>query len=716
MGASGATRLDALAILLLLVVQLAFFWRAVLLLGFFAHSDILYQFQPFKAFMHEALRAGRLPLWSPYIFCGYPIAAEGQIATFYPPGLLISWLLPSPASINWLIVSHLMLAAVGMYLLARAIGLGRLGAWLAAVVLSFSGYLFAHIHHVSLICAAAWLPLVLLFVERAWRGRLVPNAVGAALAWGASALCGHPQTVFHGSLMILFWLIWRLLIAQTKDRRLALRRAAAIGATVFLLGLGIASVQLLMTADLSRMSPHGERGALAYVTSFSLLPKHLLGLVKPNWQGTPAYNTYRGESYYWEYVLYLGLVPLVLAMVGATQRRGRVWLGLSLASLILALAAGNPLYHLLRFVPGFSDFRVPARYLLVFTFSAAILAGGGLEAVISWRPIARAWRAAAVAGVLIALSLADLLIFDRTLAPLASPEVFDATPRIVQVLKQDKVWGRSLIVPPIPFYADWSPPGGWAKNPDGWVEARVYLPADVAQSFDLRVVWGYAGFIAPHYQRFFNEAEARASRDGDYELYSLLGTRYFVMPPSVPVTGLPSADVPPFRIYANRNAFPRALIVGQMEVAQSDGQALDSTLRLAGERRLRSSAVVRGDVKPAHGASGEVLGVDELRPEHIVVRTRSDGDALVALNERWDPGWVARVDGRPAPLYETDCVLMGVPIRDGEHTVEFIYRPRGLIIGRVLSLASLAVCGLLLALSLRRTPASVAPSPRAERG
>jgi hypothetical protein len=698
--APALARSDGFAILGLLALQLGFFWRAALLRGFLAQSDICYQFEPYKAFMHEALRAGRLPLWSPYIFCGYPIAAEGQIAAFYPLGLLISWLLPSPAAINWLVISHLMLAGVGIYLLARALRLSLAGAFLCSVVFSFSGYLFAHIHHVGLICAAAWLPWVLLFVERAWRGPILPNAACAAMAWGACALCGHPQTLFQVSLMVLFWLVWRFVGARRLGERRILGRAVGIGAVVFLLGPGLACVQLLMTADLSKTAPHGESGTLAYVTSFPLLPKHLIGLVAPNWQGTPAENTYRGEKYYWEYVLYLGLLPLALAVLGATRRRARTFAGLAVAALVLALAQGNPLYHLLRFAPGFSDFRAPARYVFLFTFAAAILAGAGLETVLSWRPVARTRRGATVAGVLIALSLADLFIFDRTLAPLASPEVFTATPRVVEALREDPSWGRSFIIPPIPFYADWSPPGGWAKNPDGWLEARVYLPADVPQSFDLPIVNGYAGFVDPDHARFFDEATRRAQA-GDYSLYSLVGARHFAVPPNFPLTGLPGTDVPPFRLYLNQDAFPRAFVVGAVAFGPGPPKARPAKVaELARDGRLRSVAVAASLQLP--GLGGSVLRVKEMRPEHVRITARSSGTGLVVLNERWDPGWVARVDGRPAPVYETDAVLMGVPIRDGEHIIEFIYRPRGLIIGRAISLASLAVCTILLVASLRR--------------
>lgn len=685
----------------LIAAHFAFFWRAALLLGFLAHSDICYFFAPMKDLLHESLRAGRLPLWSPYIFCGYPVAAEGQIAAFYPPGLLISWLLPSPAAINWLVISHLMLAGVSMYVLARRLGLPPTGAWLAAFVFSFSGYLFAHIHHISLICAAAWLPFTLVFIDHAYHSRLVSNACLAALSWAACALCGHPQTLFYVSLAALFWIVWRAVTSGRDELTVKLTRAGAVAGLTFALGTGIASVQLLMTADLSALAPHGERGTLGYVTAFSLLPGHLRGLIAPNWQGTPAFSTYHGERFYWEYVLYVGIVPLVLAAGGGLARRGRVWLCFGAIALLLALAEGNPLYLVLRFLPGFSDFRVPARFIFLFTFAVALLSAEGWYALSRLRPVADGRRAAFIGAALIALTVGDLFRFDATLAPLADPIVYEATPRIVDALRRDEEWSRAWVMPPITVYADWSPPEGWAGNPNGWLEARAYLPASVPQSYDLRVIGGYAGFVDPEHAQFFNSATARALESSDLALYSLVGARYLAVPPEVSFAQLSGTPIPPFTVYRNPEAFPRAFAVGRTIPVPDDATAHLETMDLARAGELRTAAVIRADAPTLDTAQGFAarIEIEEPRPEHIIARASSQDAALLVLNERWDPGWRARLDGTPAPLFEADAVLMATPLPRGEHIIDFVYRPRALVLGRVISVASLCIC-----LSLLATP------------
>jgi hypothetical protein len=683
----------------LAALTLAFFWRAALLRGFIVHSDICYQFEPYKSFLHESLRAGRLPLWSPYIFCGYPLGGEGQVAAFYPVSLLISWLLPSPAAVNWLIITHVMIAGVSMYALARLLGASPFAAWLSGFVFSFSGYLFAHSHHVSLVCAAAWLPVVVLFVERAWQKGVLPNGVFAALAWGASALCGHPQTTFHISLLVAFWVSWRLVQAKRSEGRWQLGRSAAILGLVFALGFGAAAVQLLLTAEVAAAAPHGARGALDYVTSFSLRWHHLLGLVSPNWQGSPAFQDYDGEAFFWEYVLYVGLAPLALALVGGGTRRGWVLAGLAMAALVLALAQGNPLYELLRFLPGFSDFRVPARYVFMFTFAVALLAGYGWQVLARWRWLANGRWLAVCAGVIALLTAVDLWRFDRTMAPLASREFYSNRSPLADLLTADREWGRVMVLPPVVFDAAWTPAGGWARNPNGWWEARAMLAADVPQSYGLRSVGGYAAFVDPEHAKFFGMAESRLFGEGDPTLYRLVGTRYIAVGAQVSLSGMPKATLGPFAIYRVPDPFPRAFVVSGIVQVENRGDARGRTAGLGRGKRLTTAAVVCGDLgsfRTSPGATAE-FSVEDPRPERVVVRARADGNAFLVLNERWDRGWRAYCDGRPAPLFEVDAVLMGTLLPEGEHVIEFVYRPRALIVGRAISLASVAVALLLLA-------------------
>ena len=58
---------------------------------------------------------------------------------------------------------------------------------------------------------------------------------------------------------------------------------------------------------------------------------------------------------------------------------------LAALGILLALGLYNPLYYILfKVVPGFGLFRVPARWLLLYAFGAAMLAGAGLQRVSCW--------------------------------------------------------------------------------------------------------------------------------------------------------------------------------------------------------------------------------------------------------------------------------------------------------------------------------------------
>jgi hypothetical protein len=304
----------------------------------------------------------------------------------------------------------------------------------------------------------------------------------------------------------------------------------------------------------------------------------------------------------------------------------------------------------------------------------------------------RGWLVGAMAALLV---LGDLWHFDRTLATLTSPQAYTLTNPVAETLQRDRGWWRVLIASPKAADAEWVPPGGWARNPDGWVEMRLNLGASIAQSYRLRSLYGYAGFMDPDHTEFLTTAYNRMMTQQDARLLSLVGTRYLAVPAESVLPALDRTTIGPFALYRNPGAFPRAFVVGEAFPATSHDMALPHTLELAEADRLGQAAVVTGDLRgftPAGTGRAEIEQIRELRPEHVVVEATSERDALLVLNERWDPGWRALCDGRPAPLVEVDTVLMGAPLPQGHHTIEFRYRPRGLTLGLPISLASLAVC------------------------
>ena len=76
-------------------------------------------------------------------------------------------------------------------------------------------------------------------------------------------------------------------------------------------------------------------------------------------------------------------------------------------------------------------------------------------------------------------------------------------------------------------------------------------------------------------------------------------------------------------------------------------------------------------------------------PGAIAAEVDPVADAFVLLSEGHDPGWQARIDGRPAPLYRANHVLSAVFAPRGRYEIRWQYRPRSFTAGRAISMAFL---------------------------
>ena len=425
---------DVLAWLLLAGATLAVLWPLGLTNRVLAGVDAYTYFTPYWAYRMAALRAGVAPLWNPYLFMGVPFLANPQAAVLYPLHWPLSWLASPADALAWSAIVHAWLAAGFTYTFGRrSLRLTRLAAILAGLLYGLGGFTLARVENINQLNALTWLPAVLWLYDettvgagggrRRWRA-----GAGLAAVLALTLLAGHTQTAFVNLVGLGLYALTRLL-AVRAGRRPAFARTLALGLLPIILAglvaLLLAAAQLAPTVELNGLGL--RTGGLPYrlAVSFSLRPRLLAQSLLPPYGGD--LGAAFGSEGYAEFVGYLGVAALGLAVLGAVRRPGPGagrrganaplqaepadgmggsspsvapggdrqkpeehradprWplVTLSAAGLLLALGAYDPLYYVLwRFVPGFALFRAPRGWLELYALGMAGLAGLGLDVLI----------------------------------------------------------------------------------------------------------------------------------------------------------------------------------------------------------------------------------------------------------------------------------------------------------------------------------------------
>ncbi len=405
--------------LVVITLILVFFARLTFSNLIQGRGDAYTYFYPYWHTASTALQHGRLPLWNELLFMGSPLLANSQVGLLYPPNWP-AWLLApdAPTAIKWSILLHLAWAGIGMYLLLnRPLKLDTVASLSGAILFTLGGQLTAHVEQINQLQGLSWLPwlywLLLLSRER-------PQQWGPLLAGGLALqlLSGHSQTVFIGAagmgVMTLWWGLRarRPITIWQRWRPLAVLLLA--GAGMILLTLP----QLWPTLELSSLS--NRSGGLPFneVISFSLHPA-LIGRAL-----LPGYDLALNG----EYIGTLGIAGLALAVFGTwTARQDRdwqAWIIVAALGLLLAPGGWNPVYWLLGRLPGFSLFRVPARWLVLWGLGASILAAYAVQHLSHRLDRSNRWLVAMIGGGLLALVASTFIapqVAGRSAPGLAGP-------------------------------------------------------------------------------------------------------------------------------------------------------------------------------------------------------------------------------------------------------------------------------------------------------
>lgn len=728
------------------------------------------QFIPWHAYAWGILHDGDFPLWNSLNGMGAPLVANYQSALFYPPIWLtyLFWLIGDTPWMAWahtfLIAIHLAWGGMGMVFLARHLEMSTLAQAVCGLCFSLCGYLVARVSFFSMIYTASWLPWVIYFVSfiaLPCKGSLSPMDSpkwGALLSISFMLLAGHAQLSSYILLLSASWVLaWRIREGGLRSGMRSIWQLSKI----ILGALILTAVQLLPTAEYLLNSYRS--GGVDYGTAvvYSFWPWRLITLIAPSFFGDPGQGDYWGYASYWEDAVYLGVLPFLLSLYSlislfkkksSTQKTEKdqtliTYLLIILAfGLFFSLGKNNPAYYYLyRYVPIFSMFNAPSRWLIWVEFALILLAGWGVDRLRAPHGRSLYWLRLATAGGG-AVTLGAL--FARILLP-------DVVPTFVKATATTGVWlvCSGLLLLFVPNVEHRSKRSFWSAI----VIAVVFFDLIYA-SWNLNPSISIAFFrrgtlLTPFVNAFSNGQRIylplkdeyllkfnRFLRFDDYNpIEDRQNLRLVMLPNLNLLDGIPSVNnfdplvTSRYRFFMEemgrldereKRAWLKALgvtLIEEMDVRQPtgvtfeelDGAEFVSWVNCAryardGETAL---AIFREMVKqtdqfvvienedtafsPDCGkAKIPSIQIVDRRATSLLLEVSTEDHGWLLVRDSWYPGWEASIDDQNVFVYRANYLFKAIRVGPGRHTVSFNYRPLSFSIGGLVSLIGWLIVGL----------------------
>jgi len=328
------------------------------------HWDLAEVSYPAQRFFTDALHAGKLPQWTPYINSGIPFLADPRTGAWYPlhwPFFVIGI---TPRALVWELALHVFLALAGAYLLARKLFGTHGPAVLGAIFYGWGGFFAAHSSVLGQFEAAALLPWLIWATSMGLESGRIRWIAFASLVGGLILLTGDGPA----SAEVLVTIICvAAAVCIPSASRLSWKRAVQVVTPATILAAMLGAIVWLPAIELHSQSHPAPSGATFHFGELAtLMAADYYGVIS-------GLNSGPGDPR--QYYLYGGLLLLPLALAGFARREA-VWQ-------LLAMIVPTVVFELARRPPG--DAWFPAALgLAMAAASGAVWAGERTERPHIW--------------------------------------------------------------------------------------------------------------------------------------------------------------------------------------------------------------------------------------------------------------------------------------------------------------------------------------------
>lgn len=338
-------------------------------------NDLGRTYIPFFSFFKDSIyNSHQFPLWQESQMMGESLVTSPVFTLIYPLNVIFIFLPIGLGSTIYLLL-HFELAAISTYFLGRSLRLPPLASLSAALFFTLSTKMLLHLSagHITMIAAASFIPLSFLSVRNLIRKlSVIWIAIGAT---ALSAMYITYPTIFYYTVIFLA-IYWIYKYPPSLLKKVNLSKSAQYFFPFIILtvvALGIAAAAILPQLE---FAPFSTRSSM----KFSDVAQPLWNLKR--FAVSLLFPYLNLSSFDHESLLYLGMVPSLLSLVGffyLPRKKKLIFSSLFLLTLAFAAGASTPVFRLAYdFLPVLKYSRITTRLWFDMALVISLLAAFAL--------------------------------------------------------------------------------------------------------------------------------------------------------------------------------------------------------------------------------------------------------------------------------------------------------------------------------------------------
>jgi hypothetical protein len=532
-------------------------------------------------------------------------------------------------------------------------------------------------------------------------------------------------------------------------------------AIVYIAAAAIAAMQIAAGLAATAESVRSGGTTFEMAASFSLPPENLLTLFIPHIFGDMTTLPYFGRWFLWESSLFIGAAGIALILCAMLSRKNKNATAATILAMVtglLALGSYTPIFPALyKFIPLYGSFRGGGRFGFFTTTFLAMLAGIGYDCLrTGYRPRKTTPFVLLLPGAFLTLaaiffawqSQLNEKLWDHVIAGIKNTGESILPPRVyadsdfwhtapifinrqilisgiclffaggLLILSIRKKWlihvlALAAVVEIVAYDfheidiqpANLTIPAQWlapvAAVPAGSRVCIVPLPfVNSGPMLGQQDIFGYDPFIPKRFAQFMAASQGHDPKTADYSLairrvspmYRTLRLILFIhdeTDPAVPVAG----------------ALPRALIVHDWKLATT---ATASTAAMNSPDFDPTKTVMLESPPqplPQNGPSIDSIKILRQSTDELEIQATLEKNGILLITDNYSTGWsVIPLDSSQSnfDVLPADWTLRAIPLTSGTHHFLLQFSPPLIRIGKYISLSSIPLYGVFIALAIIR--------------